>query len=71
MIGIFSLIFIASFQAVKKLSLSVHFESKMTPPFENKFEIAQNPSHIPVHFSGDCCMGKWKNFRELKNAAMI
>ena len=41
--------------------LSVHFDSKMTPPFENKFEIAQNPSHISVYFRGNYCVDKHKN----------
>lgn len=62
MMGIFSLISITSFQTVKNSPyLSVHFESKMTPPFENKFEMTQNTFHISVHFSGDCCTGKHKN----------
>ena len=65
MMGIFSLIFIASFQAVKKLYLSAHFESKMTPLFENKFEMTQNTFHISVHFSGDCCTGKHKNISNI------
>lgn len=43
------------------LYLSVHFDSKMTPPFENKFEIAQNTSHISVYFRGNYCVGKHKN----------
>lgn len=66
MMGIFSLISITSFQTVKNSPyLSVHFESKMTPPFENKFEMTQNTFHISVHFSGDCCTGKHKNISNI------
>ena len=54
MIGIFSLIFIASFQTVKNSPyLSVHFESKMTPPFENKFAaVKKHLLYIRTFFGG-------------------
>lgn len=57
MMGIFSLIFIASFQAVKKLYLSAHFESKMTPLFENKFVAVKKHLSYTSTFFGELLHG--------------